>query len=276
MEEFIQLRQQRDFSTVFSDTFQFIKQNIGLLGRALLMYVGPFVLLSAILGAIYPSAMMGRAASMSSMSDIWSIFFSWQFFVLLFSSVAASAMMVATSYCFVDMYDQRNGANFTIDELWNSIKGHVVPLFGSSIVVGLIVALGLMFFLIPGIYLAVSLSFTLFIQVSEKKDLGSAMSRSFALSKTAWFQTLGLLFVMGLIIFVISWGFGLVGGLFIAIGQNYAGLGYKIYTTLTSFITSFLSVFMYLIIAFQYYNLVDTTEGTSLDKKISEWDSPQN
>ncbi|MEM9990550.1 MAG: hypothetical protein AAF738_02235 [Bacteroidota bacterium] len=92
---------------------------------------------------------------------------------------------------------------------------YFIPLIISAILVGLLVTLGFLAFLIPGIYLGVAFSWVNYIIVFAGKDVTDAMGASRKVISKNWFLIFGLLIVMG---FVVVAGFLTLGiGLLVAI-----------------------------------------------------------
>jgi len=77
----------------------------------------------------------------------------------------------------------------------------ILPIIGLTLVQGLIIGLGLLAFLIPGIYLALALSVSAQVLIVERKKIGESINRSFFLTKGKKLEILGF----ALILFAINY-----------------------------------------------------------------------
>ena len=87
-----------------------------------------------------------------------------------------------------------------------------VPLLVASLLTSIFTAIGFIFLIIPGIYLAVAYSGTNFLVVFRKMDFWEAMETSRKLVSKEWFSFFGFMIVLGLInlLGVICLGVGLL------------------------------------------------------------------
>ena len=88
----------------------------------------------------------------------------------------------------------------------------LLPLIGLALLVGIVVALGLVLLIIPGIIFAVFLAMAVPAFIVERLGVTASMSRSWNLVKGYWWHTLGVIFVAGLIASVITRVFSAIGG----------------------------------------------------------------
>ena len=89
---------------------------------------------------------------------------------------------------------------------------HYVPLFMLSLVSGVLILLGCVLFLIPGLYLAVAYAFALPLVLDKKMNFWDAMEFSRKLISKNWFSFFGFMLVLALINFagVLLLGVGLL------------------------------------------------------------------
>lgn len=96
---------------------------------------------------------------------------------------------------------------------WDSIvaagKKHFVPLLTSSIVVGVIVFVGFLLLVVPGIVAAILLSFTFFFVIDQNQSTTQAMKSSYEMVKSNFTDIL----VMAILYILIAIGLGTVVGL---------------------------------------------------------------
>jgi hypothetical protein len=96
------------------------------------------------------------------------------------------------------------GHDITLSEAWTMVRPRAWQLLGLGLLVVLMVTIGLVFCLIPGIILAVYLSIASAALVLEKSTVGGAIGRSWRLVSGAFWRTFGALILMGIIYFVIN------------------------------------------------------------------------
>ncbi|GAB2551411.1 hypothetical protein [Spirosoma aerophilum] len=277
----IQLFEQRDFGTKINVTFQYIIQNMRSLGMALLYIVGPVALVAGIITGIMQSDML-QLVSDSSPSDpkdpmatlqLMSKFISPNFWLAIVFGILANVAVVLTTYAHMRVYDRTGSSDISVSDVWLEMQ----PMIGRAVLItilnSIITAIAFIFFLIPGIYVAVVLSLSLAVMAFEGTDFGATWTRCFQLIRDKWWSTLGLIFVMGLIVSLI-------------------GLLFAVPTTVIAFLTgakllpnvsvvwlilgnvinlvgrTLLNVVLYTAIGFQYTNLVERQEGRGLMSAI--------
>lgn len=103
--------------------------------------------------------------------------------------------------------------DWSVGELLKSINPKLLPLLGLSIVIGVLVSIGLVFFIIPGIILGLIWLVAFPVMVIEDKGVFASMSRSGELTKDNRWRLFGLMILVYIGIFVVS----LVAGLIAAV-----------------------------------------------------------
>jgi hypothetical protein len=107
------------------------------------------------------------------------------------------------------------GQPVTFGEAWEEFKPQLARLLGATLLTGLIVTVGAIFCVIPGIWLWVLFGLVTPALVLERCGVGTAFGRSRALVKGAWWRTFGVLLLAAVISWIISWiisiPFGLAG-----------------------------------------------------------------
>ncbi|HEX7303611.1 hypothetical protein [Lentzea sp.] len=107
------------------------------------------------------------------------------------------------------------GEPVSFAQAWEEFKPRLLPLLGATLLSGLVISVGLVFCVIPGIYLYVIFALVTPALVLERCGVGKAFGRSNALVKGAWWRTFGVLLLAAVVSAVISWivslPFGLLG-----------------------------------------------------------------
>ena len=113
---------------------------------------------------------------------------------------------------------------------------------GTSLLVGLVVVLGLILLIVPGVIFYTMLAVAIPVVVIEGKGATAAMSRSWALAKNNFWHVLGTIVVAGLIAGIISSIIGVFGGHNWFLGWIFGSIG----TIITAPFTAMVSVLLYL------------------------------
>ena len=198
--ENFRLEKVRDFGLLFSDTFLFIKYNFKSLLKGMLYYVVPFGLLhGVVLGLLQYETLLPLAkgsalsANYSSSTVIYSTLASY-FFMLISYTVAIAFV---TQY--IKLYRDKGANNFEVNEVGKAMLNNIPKILGAIILSVIIVILGFILLIIPGIYIGVCISLVIPIIIFEDETVGNAISACFSLIKNNWWNTFAFLFVMGLI-----------------------------------------------------------------------------
>src|ERR1041385_5899650 len=101
-----------------------------------------------------------------------------------------------------------------IARAFKQVAGHFVALILSLIVVWLLASVGLMFFIIPGLYLFAKWFAVKQVILLENGDTGAALSRSSYLSKGMKRHIINTFGIVVLISIAVSFGSSMMGGLF--------------------------------------------------------------
>jgi hypothetical protein len=107
------------------------------------------------------------------------------------------------------------GKPVSFAQAWEEFKPRLLPLLGATLLSGLVITVGLILCIVPGIWLWVLFALVTPALVLERCGVGTAFGRSKALVNGAWWRTFGILLLTVVIGWVISWiislPFGLMG-----------------------------------------------------------------
>ncbi len=140
--------------------------------------------------------------------------------------------------------------DYTIGELLGSVWPRLLSIIGLQILLGIIIFVGLIFFIIPGIILALILAVALPALVAEGIGIFDSMSRSAALTKDNRMRILGIGILVILIVFGIAILVSVLGAITPVLGAI-AGLVLGI----------LLYPYLYMLTAVLYFRLVELKEG---------------
>ena len=201
--EKIELRQERDFGQVFNAAFAFLKQELKPFCIALLTFVLPVMLLMGIGFAVIYSSMFGmiKAQPTRNSAEFLVKFFGSFGWIMLFALLAQS-MLFLTVISYLKIY-QRKHDSPSISELSGEIFSNLFPVIVAMILGGIVIIIGTIFCILPGVYLGVSLSLFIIALIIEKDGIGNAFSRSFQLTHMQWWWTFLIIFVGGILFYVL-------------------------------------------------------------------------
>jgi len=299
----IELRKPREFSDVLNATFAFVRQESIGLGKALLNYAGPFVLLAAISSSLFQNYLYTNLQdSIYGITDYINLFSDnvmLTFFLIIFS-VLSRVMIILTVFGYMQLYLERGAGNFTFEEVLPILKERLLEFLGASILLGLLLSaimivggfllvfltksaiffgfiagFGLFFLLI---YLVVQWSLFFPAKAFENTDFTGSLSRTSFLVKDYWWNTFSVSIVIGIIVVVISYIFVIIQSVISGFSAFHAlsdgGISSSqsmfsiVINTLSTFIVTLLSAITFVAYAFQYFNLVERKDGTSLKDRI--------
>lgn len=97
----------------------------------------------------------------------------------------------------------------------SAAKGYFWVIFFTALIIGIVVTIGFVLLVIPGVYLAIAVSFYTYTLVLEDKKYWSAAQASMDLVKGHWWGVFGRLFAFGILValfVMILSGLGALGG----------------------------------------------------------------
>lgn len=272
----MELRKLRDFGENINDTFQFIRQEFKPLLKSFFAIAGVLILVTGIISGYYQSgsvsnflkALNGIEQRGQSLDEI----FTPTYFLLLLLSTFNFVLMRVVLVVYVKLYDIKGGISPTVEEVWKEMLHYIVPVFFYAILIGIIVGLGCVLCVAPGIYLVIVFAPVNFIFIIEDLSFGNAYNRCFYLIKENFWNSLGLYLVVYLIY---AFSSGVIGVGISVIAGFAAYFTTKDIAATVRIISGILSVFQqvfYIIfsvsIALQYFNLVEQKDGSGLLRRI--------
>jgi hypothetical protein len=279
---------ERDFGQKITATFEFIGAHWRPLGRVLLYLVVPAALLQSIIVVLLQSQLLqswhDSYARVSGYGYLSSTFTSPLYYLSAVTGLTLQAVLLLSVYGYLleCLYPTYPGAPITVADVWVIVKQRFLGTFFSLLALALVVMFASVFFVIPGLYLAVALSLFFIIQLIENSDFSTTFSRCLNLIKGNWWSTCGLIFIMLFLLGIVRTGMSVVLGL-VGLGAMGTGLlsglsstseGLPILGLLIGAISTLVSLLVYppilLSIAFQYFNLVERREGVGLRQLVDQ------
>jgi len=281
--QYVEIRKSRDFGEIISATFDFLRIHFKSISLSLLFYAGPFAFIGGVgYGMMngqmfdFASLTQGSAASIINFAIFGSIFY-----VFLLLSTMMSILMVNT---YIDLVEKsETHAPIPHIQVWEVAKERIGVTIVTAIVTFIMIGVGILFCILPGIWFAIPLSMIYLLRFQEPHlGLVDAIKRSFSLMKDNWWMTFGIYIVMAMIVGVLSQIFSvptlimtMISGItmysepsnsysiFMTILNVLFGIIYTVGTLLLSSIT-------YVSMGFQYFSLLEKKDPSSLMKKIEQ------
>lgn len=131
----------------------------------------------------------------------------WQFFLSIFllmvSFLVFFILLQGTVYHFIRSYVENSGVVVEKD-VYAGVRSDFGNLLGVGIIGPILIFLGLLLCVLPGIYLWVPLSLSLPLVVFSRKGIIDAITESFEMVRDNWWRTFVALFVMALLVYLIG------------------------------------------------------------------------
>ncbi|MDF2431343.1 MAG: hypothetical protein JWP44_974 [Mucilaginibacter sp.] len=202
MKQPIELRHLRDFGQIISDSFTFLKENFKPLFKALIIICGFFIIISTastvftylnmpIFSRFDPGS---YNAALRPASYIFAAFLN-AFFLMI-----THLFIYLVTLCYISVYLQKNNNTPTLAEVWGYFKYYFFRVLGSGILIFLLVVIGFVLCIIPGLYLFPITYLIIPIIVIENSSFRYAFNKSFRLIKDNWWLVFGVIFIMSLIV----------------------------------------------------------------------------
>ena len=269
-EQEIQFRKKRELGDIISDSFQFLKHESKPLLRLTIVYVLPFIILYGIAQVYVQRKVMANVdftdpdMLMSNLGPIYSNIL----FISLFSLFVQS-LLSGAFYTYVEAYVKKGKDNFSLHDITPHLFSNSLLALGANLVLFFSVILGMFLCIIPGFYFGNSLSLVVMIIIFERKGLGNALSRSWNMVHSQWWNTLLLNLAAFLIIIAISFVLS-IPAMIAGVGTSalnmqepgnldYPNL-YWVLMAISTIISSVLWVIPYTFLALQYFNIDERTK----------------
>ncbi|WP_346863261.1 hypothetical protein [uncultured Draconibacterium sp.] len=268
----IHFRKKRELGVIISDSFQFLKQEIKPISKLILVYVLPFVILYAF-GQVYFQKNVLSAIDLTNQEKLMENIgpFYRNVFLFLFFGLFIQSLLAGTFYTYIEAYVKNGKQNIVLTDISSKFFSNSLLALGANFVFFTIGFLGVMMCVLPGIYFANTFSLLLFIFIFEKKGLGDALSKSWKLVNTQWWNTfvlnllaIILLWVVSMVMSVPTMILGISNSMFSSNPLSPANYPdwYWILTGVSAIISTLLMIVPFTFQAFQYFNLEERENPT--------------
>jgi len=276
----IEFKKRRDFGQIINDTFTFIRQNFKSLITTYFIFCGLFVLggmLSMLLQQYKTVNMFNNMDINSGTRNISFIDrFGFEYILAIIFSLASYASTVVAVLSYIAVYVQKGNQVATTDEVWGYFKYYFLKVFGSSLLLSLLVGVGLLFCLIPGLWLLPFVSVIFPIMIMENGSLGYSFNRSFKLVKDNFWLTFGTLIIVYIIVYACMTVVVLPTTLLSMIGlfshkRPEMSLIFTMLSTVLQYLCQVFTIIPMVTVALIYFNLLEEKENTGLMERISNF-----
>lgn len=269
MTEWINLREERDFGEKFNATFQYARQNFKNLSLVLLFLGAPLLIVGNLLAAYMQADLqIGKVDYSQGLPDgFWTLYMA----IIPVYLIAYSWLMTVT-YAYMTEYLNGN-RDITPGQVFSRASKKIAQILISSIIIAIMVTFGFILLVIPGIYLLIALTFVQAIILVEDGPVFKSISRSISLIKGKWWSTLGLVFVMSLVVGIMQLVFTIpmyINMFVKGLHQNLFAFdaGTIISNAFATLGMSLLYPLFFIAIGFQYFNMVERHESRGLMHEI--------
>ena len=239
--------------------FRLFRARFGTLMICVLVPILPFAILGTVLQAsIDPNAFDVNATTTEV--DSGTAFAG----LVVGSLVQSAAIALAIAACFKAISAAYLGERADAGDSLRYALGRTIPLILCYIVFVIIVSIGTILLIIPGIWLATKLSMSFAALVFERKGPFGALGRSWKLTRDNFWRVFGTLLVVAIIVIVFQL---VVGGIIGAIlgGSNASELAAAIVTTILNVLLLAVTYPLWAaVVSVVYYDLRVRNEGFDL------------
>jgi hypothetical protein len=300
----IELLKVRDFGEIITDSFTFARQNFKPLVKCFFVFCGFFMLAGALLMALHQSKVLNSITN-SDFGESRSVFGQaysnlgadyWSAIVLL---VVGYINLQVSVLSYMALYREKGNIAPTVEEVWGYIKYFFLRIFGSAILIAIMmigavllvfvilftisssntflaIFLTVLLCIVPFVYIYPIFTLIFPVMVFENASFGYAFRRSFTIIKKNWWATFGALFIMGLIIWIAS--FVILVPVIILNAINLIahfgkGAPFSMVTAIVTAVLEALSHMLYIVpiitVSLCYFNLTEQLEGEGLLSRIN-------
>lgn len=296
-------RQEREFGQKISAAFDFIRVHWRPLGRVLLYTVLPAALLHGLLnsalqitmwGKLTTPAAAGLAGTQARLNNLSGMVGSPLYWLNILLSLAFVSLLVLSVYGYVlgclhgvaaPSSSSSGGTNslppaggVSVVEVWAVIRREFVSTCFSIFGIYFLIGAGFFFLVLPGLYLSIMLSLFFIVKLVEGTGFRATVSRCRQLIRGKWWSTFGLIVVMGLLVWGLFILVGIVttllGGGAALLGRGGAALQSPVFVIVANTLGTGVTLLFYppllLVLAFQYFNLVERQEGVGLRSLVGQ------
>jgi hypothetical protein len=265
MQQKIELKQARSVSEIVEDSIVFLKLNWKPLLKAYCVICGFFVLAGMVV------AVMSQVTYFQNLRSGGTGFTSAFLMVQMFEFVSLT-MVTLTTLSYVALYRDKGNEPPVVEEVWGYVRYYFFRVFGSTILLLILLALGTLFCFFPGIYLFPVFALVLPVMIFENTTFGYSFNRAFRLIRNNWgpmFGVILLTFILILAVFiVITIPVSIVAGLAILLTGQSTSMIFGMVFTVFGHLVQFTYVLPVIATALAYFSYTEKTDDAGLMARI--------
>lgn len=275
---FIPFRQERSASEVLNATFAFLRDEFRGLGMALLVIVGPLVIVSAVLTASYQQATWGAMFDLEALMETQMEPLGLGAVLGALLGYTAFFLAVAVCYAYAMLYEEDGPGPFEPREVWDRLRADFGTYLTTSLwLLVLSVGLGLLSFVCLGIfaflYLAPMMMLVFPARLDRPQEFWAALNRCRKLVKGVWWPSFGLIVATFVVVIIVSLavsatmlaGYGMVTQL---VGEGLLAQGLQVVLGALGIVSYLGYAVPTVAFVIHYFNLVEQKEGVGLEARI--------
>jgi len=264
MKEKVELQKAREFGDILSDTFLFIRQNFGPLMRAYITICGFFLVAGT---AVEIVARLRDIEDETAGTPL-----NASYWITLLFSVINGTVVLLTTLSYISLYRDKGKQAPSVAEVWGYFRYFFFRVFFTNILTTLLVILGFILCIIPGIYFAPIMGLVAPIMIMENASLSYSFNHSFKLIKENWWFVFGTLLIIIIIYFAAN-ALVILPALIITGGAQWiSGMKFNSTEIIARAISTNLCHIFYIVpciaVTLIYFSLSDQKHGTSLINRI--------
>lgn len=266
MQPKVQLNQVRKVEEIINHSVIFFKQNWKPLLKSYYVICGFF------LAAVIITFTFNQLRSSTYVRDF--PFVDNGVLLTIFLEMMNYIFITLTSLSFISLYKTKNNEAPNVEEVWSYVKFYFLRMFGSTVILGVVLLLGLLFCVIPGIYLWPILTFIPVIMILDNTSLAYGFNHAFRLLKSYWGEAFAVLAASYLLVIAASIlliiPIMIVASIVIfLIGNNEADV-YFIALNIALHFVQFLAIFPFITFSLLFYSLTEQAENSTLMQRIQQ------
>lgn len=281
----IELLKIRDFGEIITDTFTFIRENFKPLIKCFFIFCSFFLVGAAIFTALQqiktvnninnirlgePNPLFGSGRNPFAMFGI-------EYLMIIIFYLLTYIAMHVTVISYICLYKEKGNIPPEPIEVWGYFKYFFLKVFGSGILLALMLCVGMLFCFVPFFYLYPIFSIIFPIMIIENTSFGYAFNKSFKLAHKNYWTTFGAIFIMVIIVYVASMVILLpIGALNISSMFMHFGKGTSMSVTIAAIggvleqVVRVIYILPIVTACLCYFSLAEETEGTGLMGRINQ------
>ena len=259
----------RDFSENFDMTLSFIKQNYAAIFKPLC------ILIPVLLIAVYfiPNTQSMDLTGYNDPMDMYRDTFTLGFFLAYFLMGLVSYLVYLYVVSYMAIYAKSDDGIVKSSDVWSKVKSVFLPVLGGSIIFGILVCIGTLFCIIPGVIVYVYLGFYMYAYINDETGIIDSFQRSYELVKGNWFITFGFGLVFLILLSILGAVFAIPT--YIAMVGRFLEVDFltsDIYMYMASLISGVGGIMIYPILyiamGVMYYSHRNQIEGVDMESEI--------